>query len=262
MNLPASVPMPLGLAYDAVSARFVLSRAESDVLSVLSETSGNATNLVSSGWSGGAQITAIGIDRARGDLWVAGNAPDGGVLYHLQLISGRLLQKITMPKNAGASQLVALATADNVVYLLDAMGRRIFVLRAKGQSLQVHAKLPADINPTGLAHSGLALYVSHTTGLLRVHAASRVQRLAGVPAAKFESLRSLAWHRGTLVGIGQDSEPAITRVRLNTPGNRIMAADVIASASGGAGALAGDVYYYVAQTEAGALALRKVPVGK
>ena len=263
LRLPESVSAPVALAYDVVSARFVLARANSDVLSVLSETSGNATNLVSAGWSGGATITAVAIDRARGDLWVAGNTAAGGVLYHLQLISGRLLQKISAPKDSGASRFVALAMGGSVVYVLDAEGHRVLSLQPRAQALRVDSKLPADLELIGLVHTGGAMYVSHAAGLLRLDGPSRAQRRIA-PSAKIDAshLHSLAWHNGALFAIRRNGEPALVRVRLNPQGTTIAALDVLAPVATVAGALSADAYYYLGRTSETDPALHKLPLGK
>ena len=165
LSLPSSITSPTAIAYDAVSARFVIASGGSDSLQVLSENSGNATNLVSDGWSGNATVSALAIDHRRGDLWVAEHSDGRAALHRLQLISGRELESIAPPADAGTVALVALAVAPDAVFALDTAGRRIFTATAKATALRSFVQL-RDISPTGLAFSRGALYVAHAGGLV------------------------------------------------------------------------------------------------
>jgi hypothetical protein len=80
-----------GLAYDAVSHRFVFGDRQGRKLIVVSEGSNHAVDLVRADSAGFQDISAIEIDAKRGDLWVASAAAaDGaGMLHRLQLVSRR-----------------------------------------------------------------------------------------------------------------------------------------------------------------------------
>ena len=252
-------------ADDAVSARFVLAYAGSDSLQVLSEAVGTATNLVSFGWAGDSRITAVAIDRRTGDLWVAGSANTGLTLYCVQLVSGRLLETITVPDDTGAAHFAALAIGPNALFVLDAAQRRIFTVAAKTQRLRVHATLPPNLEPTGLAYAGTALYVSHAAGLLRVDLTSLAQRrVSASNAVDISNLHSLAWHKGALLGIQRKNTAAIAvRVRLNARGTVATALEVIEPAGATAATLSGDVFYYLTDgTDDTGLTFRSVPAGK
>ena len=73
----------VAMACDRVSGRILLADDDTETLKVLSELSGTAVNLVSRGWGGPYRTTAIAIDSARGDLWVAATARDPGSRPHL-----------------------------------------------------------------------------------------------------------------------------------------------------------------------------------
>jgi hypothetical protein len=256
--LPTSIGSPVALAYDAVSARFILAGADSDLLHVVSETSGNAMNLVASGWSGGSPIAAVTIDRRTGNLWVAG----GGSVFRLQLISGRLLEKFAVAEDAGETAFVALVAAADGVFALDAAQRRIFSIAPARKTLRVFATLPRDVMPTGLASSGPSLYISHSAGLLRIGSASRSARPVAANRVDVSNLHSLAWHKGALLAIQRKDAAMTVRVTLNASGTTATALDVLGPAAGSAASLSGDAYYFLANATDTGLAFRSVPAGK
>src|SRR6202007_2580270 len=85
---------PGGLAYDAVSGRFLFADRLGGKLFIVSEQSNRTTDFVRGDAAGFNEIAAVEIDAKRGDLWVASAAPnDGaGTVHKLQLISGRMLR--------------------------------------------------------------------------------------------------------------------------------------------------------------------------
>ena len=262
LSLPAALPTPGAFAYDAVSARFILADAASDVLRVLSQNSGNATTLVSAGWSGHSTITAVAINRRNGDMWVTAQGETTSALHRFQLVSGRLLETFSSPDDAGLVRLTAVAVTADAVFVLDAAGHRIFVLATGNKTLRGFAALPKTIAPIGLAHSGAALFVSHATGLLRIDVASRVAQPVTLPTdGDGGDLHSIEWHQNSLLAIRQEPSGArVVRARLNTRGTTVTAIDVIQPARTTAGALAGDDYYFLSEDEADAgLAFRSVP---
>jgi hypothetical protein len=258
----------VALAYDAVSARFILADEGSDVLQVVSETSGSVTNLVSSGWSKNSRITAVAIDRRRGDLWVAGtDQTEGstGTLHRLQLISGRLLQTIVVTDDVGPTHFSTLAIGSGALFVLDTARNRIFTLAPKTDTLRVFQTLPADIEPTGLAFADTALYVSHVSGLLRIDLTSKSARpVSASNGVDVSNLHSLAWHRGSLMAVQRNMSGAVTvRVKLNARGNEVTAREVVENAGATAAALSGDAYYFLGgRSHQTGLAFRSVLAGK
>jgi hypothetical protein len=246
LALPSAVTRPTAMAYDAVSARFVIASGSSDSLHVLSESSGNATNLVRDGWSGNAAISAVAIDHRRGDLWVAGRSPDRASLHRLQLISGRLLETIAPPADAGKVDLVALATGADAIYALDGAGRRIFIASPKAAALRPFVQL-GDVTPIGLASANGALYVAHARGLLRVDLSSRAIRpLTTAKGVDVSNLQSLAWHDGALLAVQQKGgQVRAVRLHVNAGGLAITSVGVLAETGETTAALSGEMYCYV-----------------
>jgi hypothetical protein len=237
----------------------------SDVLRVVSETSGTATNLNSPGWSGNASVTALLVAPRTGDLWVGGILGRKATLHRLQLISGRLIQTFTFPEDAGDVRVAALVVSPTALFALDSAGRRIFVRGVKADDVRVQATLPRDITPTGLAYAGSALYVSHTAGLLRFDLAARTQRaVTAAKALDIANLRSLAWHAGSLLAIqGDDTAASVVRLRLNSSGATVVGIDRLDRAAATAAVLSGQTYFYLASEAANtAPSFRGIPAGK
>src|SRR5262249_30507810 len=81
---------PAGLAYDAVSGRFLFGDRLARKLFIVSESSNRASDFVRTEPAGFQDIAGIEIDARRGDLWVASTASAAGTgtLHKLQRISG------------------------------------------------------------------------------------------------------------------------------------------------------------------------------
>jgi hypothetical protein len=263
LALPSALAVPSAFAYDAVSARFILADAASDLLRVVSEHSGNATTLVSAGWSGHSHVSAVAINRRNGDMWVVAQGERASVVHRFQLVSGRRLQTFSPPDDAGPVRFTAAALAGDALYLLDAAGRRIFVLAAN-KTLRGLAALPEAVEPLGLTHTGTALLISHAAGLLRVDLGSLdVQPVSAPPAADASGLQSLAWHQGSVLAIQQRTDGArVVRVRFSRRGTAVTAIDVLHPAAALVATLTGNDYYFLSHSSAAGLTFRSVPAVK
>jgi hypothetical protein len=252
LTIPPALAMPAVLAYDSVSARFVMGSATSDALTVLSQTSTNAAPFTSRGWSGHDATTAIAIDRAAGDLWVAVQGTEGMALHRLQLISGRRLEIIEAPTEPKA-EFVTLVSAGDGLYALDAAGRRVYRRAPQSKKLDVFASFAADVVPTALAYSRNALYVAHANGVLRVDTASRRQRaVATTEKGALARLHSIAWHDGVLYGVQRSGDRmTVVRIRLNGAGTTATNITMVGPAASVAATMSGGVYYYVANSADG-----------
>jgi hypothetical protein len=237
----------VAIAYDAVSQRFVVAEESTNTLKIVSEASGQAMDLVSPGWAGNYHTTAIAIDPRRGDLWVAGVEGAQSVLYRLQLVSGRQLETIAAPTDAGATSFAALSMSANALFILDTAGRRVFSLAPGSQQLRVHASLPRDLDLLGLAQTTTALYISHTSGVMRIDISSRGQRpLAAPKHIDVSGLHSLAWDDGVVYAVQETAGGAVTvRVRLNARGTAVVGVERLEPARSSAATLSGGVYHYL-----------------
>jgi hypothetical protein len=255
------VTLPVAIAYDSVSQRFVVADEGTNTLKIVAEASGHAMDLVSPGWAGNYRTTAIAIDHRRGDLWAVGVEGAQSAIHRLQLVSGRRLDTIAAPKELGATSFVALSVSPTALFILDTAGRRVFSLASGSQQVRIEASLPSDLELLGLGHTPAALYVSHATGVMRIDLSTRGQRALGTPKnINASGLRSLAWDNAVLYAVQQSDEGAVAvRVRLNTAGTAITAIERIEPARSNAATLAGGLYHYLGDSTDGAgAAFRRV----
>jgi hypothetical protein len=261
LGVPEPFRQPVAMAYDAVSARFVLSSAATDELTVLSQTSTNVASFTSRGWSGRESTTALAIDRVAGDLWVAVNGALGSMLHRLQLISGRRLDAIELPGQPDA-EVIALALAPDGVYALDRAGRRVLRRAAAAKTVEVFSTLPPELTATGMTRSPNAVYVAHTDGLLRIDGTSRRPRPLTSEEEPLSGLHSLAWHEGMLFAVRRvGDERQVVRLRVNAAGSAVTRVDVLGRAAALAATLSNGVYYYLTDdATAGSVTLRGVTV--
>ena len=138
---------PAGLAFDAVSRRFVIGDALGRKLIAVGVGPGHADDMVGADSAGFDDVVALGIDAQRGDLWVASAAEPSGTssLHRLQLVSGRPLKTYRVPASLGAARVIDLAVLPSGgVVALDAAGNRLLTL-ARGAG-EVIAGLHLDLS--------------------------------------------------------------------------------------------------------------------
>jgi hypothetical protein len=223
---------PSGLAYDAVSRRFVMGDQLGRKLRVVGEGRDHAVDLVRAESAGFLDIRTLGIDTRRGDLWVAtsDNAGAAGVLHRIQLVSGRPLQSFPLTADGGSAiRPVDLAVAESgTVFLLNQDGR-IHRARPGSATIESVVALKNGANSTSLAlTAGDAIaYVAHAAGLSRVDlgsgSATAVTTAAELPLTGLERLRA---HRNGFVALQRspDGERRLLRLELNRTGRAVRAA--------------------------------------
>ena len=242
---------PVALAHDAVSRRFVLADRRGRRLVVVDEVSRHVVTFVSAESSGFLDdLTSVAIDARRGDLWVASVARDGAAsaLHKLQLVSGRVLQELHPPEDAGSVRFVAVAVApDGIAYALDGAGSRLYRARPGARALELALRLDARDATALAAADDRVLYVAAAGGLLRVDVGSRASAVVA-SAPDVAGFDALAWRAGSLVGLQRASAGhAIVRVVLDAAGTRVRSRTVLATSDHPVvGALARDTFYYLA----------------
>jgi hypothetical protein len=238
-----------GLAYDAVSRRFLVSDRTAGRLMVIDEVSHHVVPLVSTAGAGFYdELTGFRIDPRRGDLWVVSARATGdraeSVLHKLQLVSGRPIFEI-QPTSFGALRLVDVAVdAAGTVYVLDAAGSRIFRLRAGSRDLELVARTKIDAPAAFDLEDDRAAIVAGADGLTRVDLASgratHLEAKAALDSIKAVNVlgRSVFLLRQTSGG-GQ-----LVSCQLDGTGRAIRRTSVVGAAS--AIGRSGDKLYYVA----------------
>ena len=267
-SLRFAVPQftPAGLAYDAVSRRFVVGDRLGRKLAVVDEFSQHVANLAGAQTSGFGEIAALEIDTRQGYLWVVSSEGTKTSLHKLQLISGRLLTAYQVPDALAPVSFGDVAVAGGgAVLALDTAGHRLFRLPAGATAAQVVVTLP-DTSPSSIApgEDGV-VYAATASGIVRVDIAARstspVKEAKGIDLSGLTRIR---WHRGALAGLQKTSEGPYRAVRitLDRLGRRATALDVldpsISIANPTAATIVGGVLYYLANGNGSEMIVRRV----
>ena len=257
---------PAGLAYDAVSRRFIVGDRLARKLSVVDEFSRHVANLVGAQATGFGDIAALEIDPHQGNLWVVTAAEPGTTLHKLQLVSGRALASYTPSGRFGETRFADVAaTADSTILVLDSAGHRLFRLRAREQQLELAATLP-DKHATSIAPATETLaYVAQDGGIVCADLESRAVTPLKLPAGMdLAGVVRVRWHKGALVAIqraGSGPSRAI-RVTLDRSGRTATGLQVLdpslLTTDPTAATVSGGVLYYLASGDGHVFIVRRV----
>ncbi len=222
---------PAGLAYDAVSRRFVVGNRGEHKVAVIGEQSQNLLTLASADGAGFGEIEALAIDARQGDLWVASSTgqPGRSRLHKLQLISGRQLATVEAPEDAGRLTDIAI-TARGDVLALDAAANRIFRLPPRGK--QIESAVAVDGHDlVAIATDGNGnVFGATPDGVVIVDLGRRAATpLTAANGVNLAGIQALRWNAGTLVAVQQTSDglQQIVRIRINSGGLRATRLDVL-----------------------------------
>ena len=219
VRLAETALQPVGLAYDGVSRRFVVADSHANKLVVADVIFKQVNDLVGAGSGGFGTLTALEIDRRRGDLWVTSMADGGRASVHkLQLVSGRTLARFDVPDAWLPATLNDVSMSESgSLLLIDQSGSRLLTLPVPGRgfSAAMPLQLPA---PASLATTGETIYVAHRDGLAAVDLKSRkVSEVRPSKGVVLAGLRRIRWHDGALIAIQTDESTGtgrLVRIRL------------------------------------------------
>ncbi len=249
-----------GLAYDAVSRRFVIGNLPTRKLAIVEEGTNRSATL-----SGDAaqllDVRALEIDRKQGDLWVVSEGSrdhgddDVSELHKLQLVSGRVLTVYAPHEESdGPSRFVDVAIGPVTgVLVLDARRPRLVRPSRDGKTLTPVIDLPAG-DVTSLApDDNRVVYVAYDDRLERVDLSGlRVERVVG-EASALSGFERLRWHKGSLVGVQKSGgHRRVVQLRLSRGGTAVKSARVLDEAesttdvSAAVDLLEDEFYYLVA----------------
>lgn len=223
-----------GLAYDAVSGRFVFGDLYGRKLIIAQDGVDHAVDFVRSDSAGFYQVMSLTIDVPRGDLWVVSAEGEGGAaaVHKVQLISGRPLKKYDVPADLAPVKLVDVAVSPaGAVIALDGVSGHILRLLPRAEQmhsiLTVKAAAPTSI---ALGRDEQVAYVAHADGLSRIGLVShRVTALTAPKSVELGGFERIRWHRDALIGIQRtaDGRRRVVRLQLNAAGRAIASATVI-----------------------------------
>jgi hypothetical protein len=266
LTFAASGLTAVGLAYDAVSGRFLIGDRQERRLVVVGERSGRLASLAGSD-AGFNEVTALEIDTHEGDLWVvsASSPPGVSTVHKLQLVSGRVLTSIAIPSEQAPARFSDVAVTPQTILVLDSEGRRVFRVAKGGKALELATRLGVP-NVTSLAPaSETSAYAAYDQGLLHVDLASRAITVVE-PDGKtnLTGLTWMRWHRGTLVALQKDASGTyrFLRVRLDATGRAVRGADVLADDVSIAGptsaTISGGALYYLNRNAEDTIEMKKI----
>src|SRR5262245_17410419 len=261
-----------GLAYDAVSHRFLFGDRLGRKLIVVGEGTNHTVDFVRADSAGFGDIAAMEIDGRRGDLWgmSAGLAEGAAALHKLQLVSGRPLKSFPIAAGSDAVRPVDLAvTPAGAVVALDSAGRQLLVLRSKGTAVERVMKVDL-VEPASLAVAGDEgiVYVAYRDGVsrldLRARTATKVRAPRSVSLAHLERIR---WRGRALIAIRADADGTrrIVRLTLSASGRAVTKAtkiDTPVLPVGGQAfvTISGDELVYLVNSEATDFTVFRVPL--
>ena len=257
---------PAGLAYDAVSRRFVVGDRYARKLAVVDEFSHHVANLAGAETSGFGDIAALEIDPREGNLWVVSSDGARTTLHKLQLISGRRLSSYQVPEGLAPATFSDVAVAPGgTVLALDTAGHRVFRLRARAGATELAVTLP-DSTPASIAPVDDAVaYVGHATGIWRVDLGARsTSPVRAGGRTNLAGLVRIRWHHGSLIGIQKDADGACraVRIRLDDSGRTATSVDVLdprLDTTDPTGAtVAGGTLYYLSRGEGPEMVVKKI----
>ncbi len=261
-----------GLAYDAVSRRFLFGDRLGRKLIVVGEGTNHTVDFVRADSAGFGDIAAMEIDFRRGDLWVmsAGLADGAAALHKIQLVSGRPLKSFPIAADPDAITPVDLAvTPAGVVVALDSAGHQLLVLRSKGTAVERVIRVDA-VEPASLAAAedeGI-VYVASRDGVTRVDLRARTATKVSAPrSVSLAHLERIRWRRRALIAIRADADGTrhIVRLTLNASGRAVTKATKIDSPALPIGrqtfvAISGDELVYLVSGETTSFNVFRVPL--
>ena len=248
-SFPAPSQSTSGLAYDAVSRRWLMSDGGTAGLLVVDEISHRVVPLVSGAGAGFyATLGAFRIDARRGDLWVVSSRQDGdhveSVLHKLQLVSGRPIFEVRATA-LGDVRLVDVAVDQSgTVYALDAADSRILGVRPGSRTFELVTRISVS-SPTAFdVVDDRTAFVAGSDGVSRVDLSTgRVSLLKS--SQPLDHVAAVDARAGFLFVLQQSSDGGqLLRCKLDKTGHAIASITLVDSAT--AMGRAGDKLYYIA----------------
>jgi len=279
-TIPDRTLIPEGITYDETSRSFfVSSQYQRKIVRI--DASGTVSDFITRGQDGIWMVFGIAVDAPRRRLWavstaepeMSGFAPaDEGRagLFAFDLATAKLLKKIVVNRGERANYFDDLTVArDGRVFVSSGEGA-ILTLAPDAEQLSVLVAPGTIQGPNGLALSpdNTRLYVSDYAGaIVLIDPRSGSTRRITPPAdATIYGIDGLAWADGSLIGVENGVEPArVVRLTLSADGTRIDRVTILAMnhpkfAEPTIGVVAGQHYYFIANSQGGLLRRAKGPI--
>jgi hypothetical protein len=270
-TIPEADLIPEGIAWDPGSRTlFVGSLAKNKIVAISADGGGRVRDFVPSGRDGLRMVLGMKVDPARKSLWVCsaeadapgGNTTRASMLFRFDVATGKMLQKLeSAPGGRHLFNDIAIAK-DGGLYLTDSEEGAVYRLRAGADKLEVFQPGGELFYPNGitLSDDGRLLYVAHVLGIAAWELSSR--RRFDLPSPDDVTpvgIDGLSFYRGALVAVQNGFEPnriayfplapSLDRVT----GLRVLERGHPAFEIPTTGTVAGNVYYFIANSQLRAL---------
>ena len=268
-TIPEPDLIPEGAAWDPKARTlFVGSLHKRKVVAIGPD--GKARDFIRPGQDGLWQPLGMKVDEPRRALWVCsaesdapgGNAARRSALFQFDLETGRLRRKYPSPSGGRHLFNDLVVTEGGEVYLTDSEEGSLYHLPAGGAALEVFVPAGTLAYPNGIALSAddRFLYVAHVPGIVVWNRKSGERFPLPAPEnVTLAGIDGLYFHRGSLVAVQNGVEPnriaafplaaqldRVTGCRVLERGNPLF--DIPTT-----GAVAGNGFYYMANTQLTAL---------
>jgi sugar lactone lactonase YvrE len=279
--IPDRMLIPEGIAFDESSRSFFVSSQYKRKI-VRIDARGAVSDFITQGQDGIWMVFGIAVDAPRRRLWAVSTAEremsgftpaDEGRagLFAFDLSTGKLLNKIVIESAKPANYFDDLTVArDGRVFVSYAGDASILTLAPDAERLSTLVGPGTIQGPNGLALSSdnTRLYVSDYAGaIFSIDPRSGSATRLGLPSdATIYGIDGLAWADGSLIGVENGVEPArVVRLTLSADATRIERVTILemnhpAMGEPTLGVVAGQEFYFVADSQGGVLRRAKGPL--
>lgn len=269
-TIPEADLIPEGIAWDPKTRTLFLgSLAKKKIVAVAPDAA--VRDFVPSGRDGLPLVLGMKVDGDGKSLWACtaeGDPAEGASptrhawLYRFDLATGKTLGKFPSPE--GGKHLfndLALAKGGDV-YLTDSEEGSVYRLRAGADAVERLLPAGSFVYPNGIALSddGRWLYVAHAAGItVRDLSTGSLFPLSAPEDVSLSGIDGLSFWRGALIGVQNGTRPhRVVLFALAPSLDRVMGARVLERGNPlfdipTTGAVAGDAYYFMANTQLRAL---------
>ncbi len=273
-TIPERDLRPEGIAFDGSSGALFVGSFKGRIVRV--DPTGAVTDFARVESRAGARVVVgLRVDSARGHLWAAVDDPrafgdpavGGSALHQYDIASGRLLARYAGP-DFGALNDVAVTPTGEAFATNTSDGS---IWRAMPGAPTMRRFLPPgsvpEANGITVSADGRTLYIAGWHDLFRVDLERQMLTPlvapAGITTGNFDGIY---WYRGGLVGIQNGVHPGrVVRFSLDPSGTAIRSAAILERyhpLHNGVttGAIAGDLFYYLANTQSRSFGPDGVPI--
>jgi hypothetical protein len=260
-ELPDKNLIPEGIAYDPVSKRFFVGSTYGKyILSV--DASGKAQRFTPVG-DKHEYILGVAVDAKKRELHFvctsalteAGRKQLVNAVVTYDLKTGKKAREVSVPKAAQLNDVTVAPNSD--LYASDSASGAIWRIRSGNVEVFLPEGQARGSNGVAVSGDGNTVYVGHSTGIVRVDAASgALERMPPPQGETVAGIDGLYWHQGDLLGVQNVTNPGrIIRVKLASDGKSIKSVETLQSHHNPAfdepttGAVANDAFYVLATTQ-------------